>query len=159
MGNEALGAWLLSLCRLPPPCCCPKPCLLPGRAGLVQWWAGAETVGRAGWRLQSCQSCHPAPAWPAGVDLHCDVALPLPGLQVWTFIVSDAALILSLLVIILFLQVWTFIVSDAVFRLAPTQNSPRRDEQEVKVDQVRGGRGRRGGEREAGVEHKGQAGL
>lgn len=29
-------------------------------------------------------------------------------------------------------------MSDAIFRLAPTQNSPRRDEQEVKVDQVRG---------------------
>ncbi len=27
-------------------------------------------------------------------------------------------------------------MSDATFRLAPTQNSPRRDEQEVKVDQV-----------------------
>lgn len=39
-------------------------------------------------------------------------------------------------------QVWTFIVSGATFRLAPTQNSPRRDEQEVKVDQV----GRQDGE-------------
>ncbi|KAI7837111.1 hypothetical protein COHA_009059 [Chlorella ohadii] len=34
-------------------------------------------------------------------------------------------------------NVWTFIVSDATFRLAPTQNSPRRDEQEVKVDQCK----------------------
>jgi hypothetical protein len=34
-------------------------------------------------------------------------------------------------------QVWTFILSDATFRLAPTQGSSRRDEQEVGVDRVK----------------------